>query len=133
KECKLCFLVSLLNSVLLDWRFNLTSTNNNVNGYEVESLPIPCINFTTSPHERAYYLEKAKNLYDYCLSKNDQACVLGFVEHHLTKDPEESDVIHDLLAFLAGEMLRLNEEKRAAQREFLDWLVATLTILPEKE
>ena len=88
KECKLSFLVSLLNSILLDWRFNLTSTNNNVNGYEVESLPIPCINFTTSFQERAYYLEKAKNLYEYCLSKNDQACVLGFVDHHLSKEPE---------------------------------------------
>ena len=62
KECKLSFFVSLLNSVLLDWRFNLTSTNNNVNGYEVESLPIPCINFTTFPQERSNYLEKPNHL-----------------------------------------------------------------------
>src|SRR5207237_308806 len=83
--------------------------------------------------QRAYYLEKAKNLYDYCLSKNDQACILGFVNHHLSKEPEESDVVHDLLAFLAEEMIRLNKEKRAIQKEFLDWLVTTLRILPDKE
>ncbi len=47
----------------------------------------------------------------------------GFVEHHLSKEPEESDVVHDLLAFLAEEMIRLNKEKRDAQKEFLDWLV----------
>ena len=30
-------------------------------------------------------------------------------------------------------MIRLNKEKRAAQKEFLDWLVTTLRILPDKE
>src|SRR6266487_3515444 len=99
----------------------------------IETLPIHRINFATASKERAYYLDKAKNLYDYCLSKNDQACVLGFVDHHLSKEPEESDVVHDLLAFLAEEMIRLNKQKRAAQKEFLDWLVTTLRILPDKD
>src|SRR5947209_8369764 len=133
KECKLSFLVSLLNSILLDWRFNLTSTNNNVNGYEIESLPIPRISFILTPDQRIYYLTKAKNLYQYCLDKNDQDCILSFVDHHLLQEPEQSDVVHDLLAFLAEEMIRLNKEKRGAQREFLDWLVSTLKILPDKE
>ncbi|HLX58310.1 MAG TPA: hypothetical protein VKR83_14925, partial [Ktedonobacteraceae bacterium] len=75
----------------------------------------------------------ARNLYAYCLDKNDQDCVLGFVDHHLSREPEESDVVHDLLAMLAEEMIRLNKEKRAAQRDFLDWLVATLKILPDKD
>jgi hypothetical protein len=99
----------------------------------VESLPIRRINFTLSSEQRTYYLEKAKNLYAYCLDKNDQACVLGFVDHHLSQQPEQSDVVHDLLAFLAEEMIRLNKEKRAAQKQFLDWLVTTLRILPDKE
>jgi hypothetical protein len=30
-------------------------------------------------------------------------------------------------------MIRLNKDKRAAQKEFLDWLVTTLRILPDKE
>jgi len=99
----------------------------------VETVPIRRINFTTPPKECAYCLEKAKNLYEYCLSKDDQDCVLGFVGHHLSQKPEESDVVHDLLAFLAEEMIRLNKEKRAATKEFLDWLVTTLRILPDKE
>ncbi len=100
---------------------------------DLGKIPIRCINFTILPQERAYYLEKARNLYAYCLYKNDQNCVLGFVEHHLSNEPEESDVVHDLLAMLAEEMIRLNKEKRGAQREFLDWLVITLKILPDKE
>ena len=37
------FLVRLLNSKLLNWLFKITSTNNHVNLYELESLPIPKI------------------------------------------------------------------------------------------
>src|SRR5207253_10854687 len=96
-------------------------------------FPVRRITFTTTTDERARHLEKAKNLYENCLSKNDQACVLGFVDHHLSKEPEESDVVHDLLAFLAKEMIRLNKEKQAAQKEVLDWLVMTLRISPDKE
>src|SRR5207302_8019073 len=96
-------------------------------------LPIRRITFTTPSEQRTYYLKKAKNLYAYCLDKNDQACVLGFVDHHLSQQPEQSDVVHDLLAFLAEEMIRLNKEKRAAQKEVLDWLVTMLRILSDKE
>ncbi|HCJ36610.1 MAG TPA: restriction endonuclease, partial [Ktedonobacter sp.] len=60
-------------------------------------------------------------------------CVLGFVDHHLSKEPEEPGVVHDLLAFLAEEMIRLNKEKWEAQKGFLDWLVTMLRILPDKE
>jgi hypothetical protein len=36
-------ILGILNSNLLDWYFRKTSTNNNVNGYEIEQLPIPKI------------------------------------------------------------------------------------------
>lgn len=127
------FFLSVLNSNLMEWRFGLTSTNNMVSTDEISSLPIRRINFTLSPDQRAYYLEKAKNLYAYCLEKDEQQCVLGFVDHHLAREPEESDAVHDLLAWLAEEMMRLNKEKRGLQKEFLDWLAQTLRIVPDKE
>ncbi len=34
-------LLGLLNSTLLDWRFKITSTNNHVNNYEIDDLPLP--------------------------------------------------------------------------------------------
>jgi len=37
------FLLGLLNSKLLNWFFKVFSTNSNVNGYEVDNLPIPPI------------------------------------------------------------------------------------------
>lgn len=43
------FLVGLLNSRLLDWLFRKTSTNNRVNLYELETLPIPQITKSNKP------------------------------------------------------------------------------------
>ncbi|WRB30121.1 Eco57I restriction-modification methylase domain-containing protein [Helicobacter pylori] len=43
------FLVGLLNSRLLDWLFRKTSTNNHVNLYELETLPIPQIIKSNQP------------------------------------------------------------------------------------
>ncbi|WP_120949314.1 DUF7149 domain-containing protein [Helicobacter pylori] len=43
------FLVGLLNSRLLDWLFRKTSTNNHVNLYELETLPIPQITKLNKP------------------------------------------------------------------------------------
>jgi hypothetical protein len=131
-------LISLLNSSLTEF-FYRTISSSIRGGYMrfiyqwVTQIPIFRFNFTTLPKERAYYFDKAKALYQQCLSKNDQLCVLGFVDRHLSKEPEESDVVHDLLAFLAEEMIRLNKAKQAGQKEFLGWLAMTLKILPDKE
>jgi len=38
------YILALLNSCLLNWRFKLTSTNNHINNYELGALPIKLIN-----------------------------------------------------------------------------------------
>ena len=43
ESIELYFLISLLNSTLLNWRFELFSLQNNIRNYEIESLPIPRI------------------------------------------------------------------------------------------
>lgn len=35
------FLLGILNSSLIDWFFNLTSSNNHINNYEIDNFPIP--------------------------------------------------------------------------------------------
>ncbi|HYT46531.1 MAG TPA: TaqI-like C-terminal specificity domain-containing protein, partial [Methylomirabilota bacterium] len=133
------FVASILNSSLFGFFFRKVFCINSQETFpqimldDLKLLPIHHIPFITPTNERAHLLEKAKNLYNYCLTKNDQVCILGFVDHHLSQQPEQSDVVHDLLAFLAEEMIRLNKEKRAIQKEFLDWLVTTLNVLPDKE
>ena len=85
-------------------------------------MPIRRINFTTPADERSRQLEKAKTLYQFCLDKGSIDCVLGFVKHHLTADPERSDVVHDLLASLAEGMIEMNKTKGEEIRGFLRWL-----------
>jgi len=43
ESIELYFLISMLNSTLLNWRFELFSLQNNIRNYEIESLPIPRI------------------------------------------------------------------------------------------
>jgi Alw26I/Eco31I/Esp3I family type II restriction m6 adenine DNA methyltransferase len=38
------YLLGILNSYLLDWRFKITSSNNHINNYELAELPIPMPN-----------------------------------------------------------------------------------------
>ena len=89
---------------------------------DAKTLPVYHINFTTPSDERDRQLEKAKTLYQFCLDRESIDCVLGFVRHHLTADPERSDIVHDLLAFLAEEMVGLNKAKGEEIRGFLHWL-----------
>jgi len=62
--------------------------------------------------------------------------LLSFVDQRLPRKPdgspdlerEQSDVVHDLLAFLAEEMTRLHQEKQAEVKGFLHWLEGFLGI-----
>jgi len=129
-DADLYFLLSLLNSRLFEWRFRLTSTNNHVNSYEVDSLPLRSINFTTPDEVRRQLLSQSKSLYARHVDGGDPNALLAFVSQLLplredhTPDAEHarSDVVHDLLAFLAQEMMRLNKEKQAKIQGFLTWL-----------
>ena len=46
---------------------------------------------------------------------------------------EQSDVVHDILAFLAEQMIELNKEKQARIKEFLEWLELDLKIKPDRK
>ena len=122
------YVTSLLNSKCLDWYYKLLFEAIAIRGGYIEYreylryLPIRQINFTTPSDERDRQLEKAKTLYQRCLDRGSTDCVLGFVKHHLTADPERSDVVHDLLAFLAEQMIKMNKTKGEEIHGFLRWL-----------
>nr|WP_316966979.1 hypothetical protein [Candidatus Methanocrinis natronophilus] len=89
-------------------------------------LPLRRINFTTPEDERACLVSDLKGLY----AAGRLEDVLSRVEECLPKDSsggfvterEKSDVVHDLLAYLAEEMIEMNKEKQGEIRGFLDWL-----------
>jgi type I restriction-modification system DNA methylase subunit len=126
----LYFLLALINSRLFNWRFKLTSTNNNVSTNELERLPIRLIHLNTPERERKQLLNQAKRLYQEHMDSKYWDRILTFVVGLLPlredgkpdTEHEKSDVVHDLLAFLAGEMMRLNKEKQSSIKAFLSWL-----------
>ncbi len=69
KEYALFSILALLNSSLWEWRFRLTSTNNHVNSYEIDSMPMPPISFTTPEKERKKRVSEAIKLYNKEINK----------------------------------------------------------------
>ncbi|MEW6033514.1 MAG: Eco57I restriction-modification methylase domain-containing protein [Chloroflexota bacterium] len=124
------FVLGLLNSNLFEWRFRLTSTNNHVNSYEVDALPQWAIRWTTPQQQLQDLFEKGKKLYGEFLETGDIVKVISFVQQRLPRkqdgsgdvEHEQSDVVHALVSFLAEEMTRLMDKKRAIIGGFLTWL-----------
>ena len=148
REYDLGFLLALLNSILLDWRFNLTSTNNNINGYEVEALPVPRIAFTTPPDERARLvgegITEATEWIEHTEGKASSVSFGAFsasvfhrwLDARLSPTPHETrntqhDAVHDLLAHLAQQMIEMNQEKQAEVKGFLAWLAREVGAPPD--
>ncbi len=115
-------LLALLNSRLLEWRFSLTSTNNHVSTSEIAALPIPEFTFTTPTDRRQKALKNVIALYSQFQSDRNPDPLLLQIDHHLSQQPEEADVIHDLLAHLAEQMIELNKQKQTETKSFLQWL-----------
>jgi hypothetical protein len=97
---------------------------------QLDVLPIRSVNCTTSEEERKLAVRQAIKLYEVYLNSQNYDKMLGFINSLLPlkgdgspdTEHEKSDVVHDLLAFLAQEMSRLNKEKQAAIKAFLTWL-----------
>jgi len=141
---KSSFLLAVLNSRLMEWRFGLTSTNNTVSTDEIASLPFRRIHFTTPAAQRktrvaalvARYERKADAELlaevERCLPKDADGAFLAF-KPGATGAEEQSDVVHDLLAYFAEQMIALNKKKQAEQKRFLGWLEGALTIKSDKD
>jgi len=89
----------------------------------LKEIPIRRISFTTPADRRAALVDEAKALYtQYLNTPAEPAPLLDFVGERLGAEPEESDVVHDLLAHLAERMIEMNKEKNAEIKAFLGFL-----------
>lgn len=132
---RLGFLTALINSRLNSWytyRFIFNKAIRTMHyrpGY-ADFSPIRRIYFTTPEKDRKELVEQGKELYQEYLHSHNWSKVLPFVAECLPQEAdgtpntehEKSDVVHDLLAFLAEEMPRLNKEKQSKIKSFLAWL-----------
>lgn len=125
------FILALICSNLLGFYHNrYLSPGLDIFPETIRQLPIRKISFRTSSKQRKTLLEEIKQNYQNFLSNLNQNEILEFVDsclpknsrNEFIKDKEKSDVVHDLLAYLAEEIINMNKSKSQEIRYFLDWL-----------
>ncbi len=148
-EEKSLYLLTVLNSNLLNFLFTTISPALQGGFYRyktqyLERLPIRRIHFTTPEPERQQSLAQLVDLYqrqldeallgvvDTLLPKYENGGFLAFAPD-ATGAEEQSDVVHDLLAYLAQQMIDRNKQKQTEQKRYLTALEATLHISPDKK
>jgi len=130
----IAFLLAVLNARFTAWYtyrfiYNQAIRTMHFDGPYVSKIHLPRLIFATAPERRIQLAEDARHLYARSLSEGP-AAVLAFTAERLEQN--ETDVIHDLLAFLAQQMIDLNKQKQAEVRRFLGWLEARLDIRPDR-
>jgi Alw26I/Eco31I/Esp3I family type II restriction m6 adenine DNA methyltransferase len=87
----LYFLLGLFNSKLMNWLFKKTSTNSNVNCYEIENLPVPQIN-----NKNKALVTMVESLIDELLSKEIDLNNSSSFEIIMNTDTQIDKLIYDL-------------------------------------
>jgi hypothetical protein len=104
------YLLGLLNSAPLEWRFRSTSSNNNINLYEIQALPLPPLAARFPTARLGGYLEQVRRLV-----AASSSSVLGVVRE-ITSGwgaPSRED---RAAALLIAEVARLREAEAAPGR-----------------
>jgi hypothetical protein len=118
-KCSPTTLLAVFNSKLIDWVVTAVSTNNSLPAYLVGSLPFP--RFTQSETENVEAMQRVKALY----YEEIDSCP-GFPRLiQVIPDLGEGgglSVMHDVLSFLAEEMIKLNQAKRSCLIELQVWI-----------
>ncbi len=150
-QLSLSYILSLLNSLFISKyfreRFEGAHIGSNYLRFKplyTTQLPIRRVHFTTPKSERKKMFDALAAQYE----NGQDTALLVQVEHLLPKDAdgtflafkpsatgneEHSDVVHDLLAYLAERMIDLNKDKRSEMKRFLGWLEGALHIKPNNK
>jgi hypothetical protein len=113
----LFYILALINSEFMNWVYTQsrgTFTKITVDG--LSNLPIHRVDFTTPTDKREQLISQTQTLH----AAADHAALLAFTAERLAADPAQADVVHDLLAYLAGQMIEMNKQKQTAVENF--WL-----------
>jgi hypothetical protein len=129
-------LLAIFNSKMPDWRFSLTSTNNSVNQYEVDALPIPRFERLAAGNAETRRVDWER--WDGTLGSGTCGVATweSDVANEFRTNRDSADAwpitIHDALAAAGKEMTRLAETRQRLTTEFADWLTERLGIDDER-
>jgi hypothetical protein len=125
------YLLGILNSKLI-WLFlkNICSVLGDqdkggrleLRSVFMKDLPVRRVSLTTSTERRTSFTNEAKEMFRSFTQSADPQPLLVFIEARLAAQPEESDVVHDIIAFLAEQVLEMNKAKNAEIKTFLNFV-----------
>jgi len=157
------YLLSILNSTVAHYWFSQHKTQGGQLQIDKEiiiSFPIRRFPYITSKDVRKELFDEATNHCKRYLETGKSDTILHFIESRLMKehkpnaelvkkhnaDPlnkdwqilegalcEQSDVVHDILEFLAEQMIEMNKEKQKEIKGFLGWLESQLKVQTDEE
>jgi hypothetical protein len=108
------FIMAILCSKLMNEYFRLCFVDNHIATQYIESIPIHSILFKTPEDERTAVVQTAQAHYE----AGELTAVLAWCASELGNG--RNDTIHDLLAYLAGQMIALNRAQQERVARF--WL-----------
>ena len=115
------WILSIMNSSLLSYLYRFLAQEEGrilpqVKAENLYTLPICRISFATPKEERKKEVGDAIRFYNTL----DQVNILKWTEQELTR--QRNDTIHDLLAYLAKQMIEMNKKKNEETKGFLKWV-----------
>jgi len=128
-QIDISYILALFNSSLLNfWFANKFGLLMEVGIFKVNQIPIRNISFTTQKKVRSKLLEEGKTLYQNSLEKKTFQPIAVLLENCLNHEPQQADVIHDILVFLSKQTIEMNKEKQREIKGYLGWLESQLKI-----
>lgn len=120
----LAYVAASVNSSVVNFYFakfiatgTLQGSYTGVNPEDIRKLPIHRIDFTTPLRQRGTLRETGQTIYEQALAEKSLGSVASFVQTRLVAEPAETDFVHDLLAYLAQQMIDLNKDRQRLERE----------------
>ncbi len=113
-------LLALLNSKLISFIYLSQDTIAKKDDFRqitlegLRRLPIPHISFRTPESKKNEIIKRIQDLYSSCKYKQIIECAETYL-------PNMSDVIYNLLAYLAEQMIKMNKKKNEEIKGFLKW------------
>jgi len=117
------YLTALLNSSLFSFAYITRSTIATRDDFpqvtlaNLRALPVRRIEFSSSTGERKRLADGAVSYYGIGLVQNDFTELMRVVDERLELEPEQSDIVHDLLAYLAQQMIDFHKGRQRLERK----------------
>jgi hypothetical protein len=116
EDYSLLSILAIINSSLIGWFFDVyLSSDLNIGPEDAKQLPIRRIGFVTPHNQRQSLMEEGIARLDQW-NKPKLGELLDYIDERLAEQSGQADVVHDLLAYLARQMIELHKRRQKTEQ-----------------